>query len=527
MSGFLSKASFQKQLTIALAASIMALTLCGSALTSWLISDQVRTLVVSQATQLTGQFAENSVVAFLVDDLSIVQRQMAMMQSFPGVRYVAILRDDYAPLVADGEPVSLITSEPSAAWRDKPGLAGEDEKHWHFIAPVYTRPSESPYDSTQAVSKKLGYVHVALSKTSVKSLSLVIAMSNIVISFTFAAFLIVWLSQAVKRLTRPLADLANVMVSAQSGTRGPTRATIHGPPEIREIGMVFNAMMERLEGQKDLLESQVAIRTLEANEARDAALTAAHHKAEFLAAVSHEMRTPLHSINGYTQLAIEKLEKRVEQGSITNYLNIVRDSANDLLAHINQILEFAKIEANKIELKLQEFNLGELIEDIEEKVQPLVQSNANELIIKLNGRANVVTDKNKLLQILLNLLTNACKFTDNGTIWLGVTCSPHHLRIEVKDTGIGIAADKQEEIFQPFRQGDMSDTREYAGTGLGLAITKNFCERLGGTISVESESSVGSTFSVTIPLPTHDILSDASPQAVENTLGFELVKRAR
>ncbi len=248
---------------------------------------------------------------------------------------MAILREDYAPLVASGEPVRLIASEPRAAWRDKPGFAGEDGKHWHFIAPVNTRPSESPYDSTQAVPEKLGYVHVALSKTPVKSLSLVIAMSNVVISFTLATFLIVWLSQAVKRLTRPLADLANVMVAAQSGTGGPTRATIHGPQEIREIGMVFNAMMERLEGQKDLLESQVAIRTLEANEARDAALTAAHHKAEFLAAVSHEMRTPLHSINGYTQLAIEKLEKRVGQGTITDYLNIVRDSANDLLVHIN------------------------------------------------------------------------------------------------------------------------------------------------------------------------------------------------
>ncbi len=156
-----------------------------------------------------------------------------------------------------------------------------------------------------------------------------------------------------------------------------------------------------------------------------------------------------------------------------------------------------------------------MIEDIEEKVKPLVQSNVNELTIALNGRANIVTDKDKLLQILLNLLTNACKFTDNGTIWLGINCSHHRLRIEVKDTGIGIPADKQEEIFQPFRQGDMSDTREYAGTGLGLAITKNFCELLGGTISVESESGVGSTFSVTIPLPTHDVLSDSAPQAVE------------
>jgi signal transduction histidine kinase len=260
-------------------------------------------------------------------------------------------------------------------------------------------------------------------------------------------------------------------------------------------------MMKKLETHKDALESEVAIRTLAHKQASDAALSAARHKAEFMAAMTHEMRTPLHSINGYAELVLESLNTTGKNNDTFEWLTIILDSANQLLLRINQILELTRIEANKIELHFESIDLKELINEVKTKIQPLVKANNNQFKIEFSGEKCIRAERDKLLQILVNLLTNACKFTESGSIVLIIECNTQELCIQVSDTGIGIPSEQQRLIFEPFRQLDMSDTRKYPGTGLGLAITKHICNMLSGSLEVISEVGVGSSFIVRIPLP--------------------------
>jgi len=179
----------------------------------------------------------------------------------------------------------------------------------------------------------------------------------------------------------------------------------------------------------------------------------------------------------------------------------MHQSPNQLLLRINQILELARLEANKIELRFENMDLRELLDDLKANIQPLVKANNNTLDIKFTGEKCIRAERDKLLQILINLLTNACKFTERGSIELVVENNSRELCVRVSNSGIGIPADQQPLIFEPFRQIDMSDTRKYPGTGLGLAITKHICSVLGGTLDVISKVGVGSTFTVRIPLP--------------------------
>jgi signal transduction histidine kinase len=174
-----------------------------------------------------------------------------------------------------------------------------------------------------------------------------------------------------------------------------------------------------------------------------------------------------------------------------------------LKLRIDQILEFARFEAGKTEVQIQSIDLQHLIDQLLDMVQPLARRRGNVLRSQLQGERCLEIDSDKIYQIILELLDNACKFTDHGIISLSANCTAQALVIEVTDTGIGIPPDQQALIFEPFRQLDMSETRSYGGTGLGLAITQRFCELLGGAITVASEPDHGSRFRVTIPLPVN------------------------
>lgn len=492
--------SFRSRLTLMLTASILALAVSTSLLTGWLITKRLQALIIDYVVHMTDQFAANSVFAFLVDDVSVAEQALANFRAFPGIHYAAILKSDHSPLVAEGDSPNWTLAEHAGIGQQGPALAGEDDRYWHFVAPVDTRPVVSPYEDSQLVPERLGYIHIAWDKTPLTSLKMLIFVINFGISLGFAGFLIAWLRLRIYRLTRPLSELVNVMSRAQRHETD-ARAHIAGPEETQEMARGFNGLMEKLEQQQASLESEVAIRTLELREARDAALTAARHKSEFMAAITHEMRTPLHAITGYTQLVIEEIQFLEDQERAVEWLTTVLQAANELLFRINQILDLARAEAGKLEVRLTRVDLQQVVARVTETINPLLLNHRNTLRVVSHGRPEFLTDRDKLSQILLNLLTNACKFTQDGSITLYIQCSEQALVIEVVDTGIGIPPAQQALIFEPFRQVDMSDTRKYQGTGLGLAITKQFCELLGGTIAVQSQVGVGSTFTVTLPLP--------------------------
>jgi signal transduction histidine kinase/CheY-like chemotaxis protein len=226
---------------------------------------------------------------------------------------------------------------------------------------------------------------------------------------------------------------------------------------------------------------------------------ASEHKSTFLASMSHELRTPLNAIIGYSEMLYETAQDEGQDEFLPDLAKI-RDAGRHLLGLINDILDLSKIEAGKMELYLEEVDLGALVEEVRSIVEPLAAANANGLeIICPAGLGTFRTDRTKLKQSLLNLLSNAGKFTHEGRIKLEVRPADAEISFIISDTGIGMTDEQQGRLFQAFSQADASTTRQYGGTGLGLAITKRFCEMLDGNIAVASTPGQGSTFTITLP----------------------------
>ena len=223
-------------------------------------------------------------------------------------------------------------------------------------------------------------------------------------------------------------------------------------------------------------------------------------KSEFLASMSHELRTPINALIGYAALLLDGV-----LGEITptqrDALTRARAAAEHLLALINDILDLAKIEAGKMPLNLQEVSLSAVTREVAQQMEPLVHKKGLRFNTVVSGDCPVITsDRTKIKQILLNLVSNAVKFTHEGTVTVAVECAPEGgVRIKVSDTGIGIRREDLDAIWEDFRQVDQSRTREHGGTGLGLSITRKLLDRLGGVVSVESEYGKGTTFTVWLP----------------------------
>jgi signal transduction histidine kinase/CheY-like chemotaxis protein len=226
---------------------------------------------------------------------------------------------------------------------------------------------------------------------------------------------------------------------------------------------------------------------------------ASEHKSAFLASMSHELRTPLNAIIGYSEMLYENAQDEGQDEFLPDLAKI-RDAGRHLLGLINDILDLSKIEAGKMDLYLEEVDLAGLVEEVRSIVEPLAAANANRLEIVCPAALGAFhTDRTKLKQSLLNLLSNAGKFTHEGRIRLEVSPADSEISFVVSDTGIGMTEEQQSRLFQAFSQADSSTTRQYGGTGLGLAITKHFCEMLGGSITVASSPGEGSTFTITLP----------------------------
>jgi len=261
---------------------------------------------------------------------------------------------------------------------------------------------------------------------------------------------------------------------------------------------------EELTAFASRLEQLVAERTRELAIARDDAVAASRAKSQFLANMSHELRTPLNAILGYSEL-LEEDATAAGQTSQGDDLRRIISAGKHLLTLINDILDLSKIEAGQMEVFYELVEPEGLVREVCGTLGPLIAKNGNRFELELKpGLGTIRADATKLRQILFNLVSNAAKFTEHGSVGLRVErardSSGEHLLIVVSDSGVGMTAEQIESLFTPFKQADASTARKYGGTGLGLAITERFCQMLGAGLSVESTPSVGSVFMVRLPV---------------------------
>ena len=286
--------------------------------------------------------------------------------------------------------------------------------------------------------------------------------------------------------------------------------------ELEQTNSQLEEQAQTLETQRDELERTAAAIELKARELEQAS----QYKSDFLANMSHELRTPLNSL-----LILSKLLGDNPDGNLSDeqvrYANTIRSSGNDLLTLINDILDLSKIEAGQLQIQPESVALSRLSNDIRSVFQPVADERGLGFEINLAGDlpASVETDRQRVEQILKNLLSNAFKFTEKGGVELTIgRVGDDRLSLAVRDTGIGISADQQQGVFEAFRQADGTISRKYGGTGLGLSISRELARLLGGAITLESQPGKGSTFTLTVPLvydPAEVAARDVAPALAE------------
>lgn len=468
--------------------------------------------IVQNLHALSGIVAENIQAALLFGDKADVEVTLSALKSKTDITYAEVLDASGNVFVTYGsghvgEGLHRIQST-------RPEFANKND-----IKTYFDDKGAHVYRAIMSGDDFLGVLHVDDSLLSLQRqldqfYTLVISTS--MIAFIASIFLMLWLQQL---FTRPLNQLMGVIQQITHNKDYSQRADINTNDEFKDLADHFNDMLSEVENRglqlqqinKDL-EQRVINRTQDLQQALELANQASKAKSEFLAVMSHEIRTPLNGVLGFAELL--KLQELGEEGN--QQVGLLNSSAQALLALLNEVLDFAKLDSGKLELDAQQFELGSLIKSTIRSHE----STAKHKGIKLECNDFKLThdyfigDALRLQQVLNNLLSNAIKFTSAGAVSLELSSksvgSDFSITFKVRDTGIGLDEAQIQDIFSPFTQADSSITRRYGGTGLGLSICKQLVELMGGKIGVESTLGEGSVFWFTVSLsPLRGVHVDA------------------
>jgi len=358
--------------------------------------------------------------------------------------------------------------------------------------------------------------------------------AGILAIFVLVSGLFAWLvsSRLQILISRPILHLEDTMRLVSVNKNYEVRAFKVYGDEIGRLIDGFNTMLSEIQQRDKALQranDELKTRTTELEaeiihhkrtqeellKAKYAAEDASRAKSAFLANMSHELRTPLNAIIGYSEMLEEEIQDSGRVGNVED-LQKIQAAGKHLLSLINDVLDLSKIEAGKMGLHLETFDVSPMIEEMITTLQPAVAKNANTLQVHLAEEVGMMrADVTKVRQILFNLLSNACKFTDRGTVSVNVEQikveDRDWIQFQVRDNGIGISAKQKENLFQEFAQADASIARRYGGTGLGLAITHRFVQLMRGHIWVESEVGQGAAFTVRLPAQVVSETADPAP----------------
>jgi len=365
---------------------------------------------------------------------------------------------------------------------------------WCFFAPITHE------------SHVVGHVELVTSKSEVKALLLrmLIAIGLTILLFVMVVFLIVRQQSMV--FTSTLAAIESVLKAVSQGVTG-ARVSFSGSDNIDKIRDGFNDMLVEIEQNKQLLDQRVIDRTLELEKALEGSQAANVYKSQIMMTITHEMKTPLHAISMFLQTLLT-LPEGEDLNSLRELNLTALARANDMKENIDTFLLKNKLASDKHDLNHTTVDIMALMQTCAEKVSVLKNRNKNRLMLS-NNPLSFVCDAELLTHIVNNLLSNACKFTQNGDIHLNWWLEHDHLSLQVSDTGCGISAENRSRIFEDFWQEDMRESRKFGGHGLGLYIVKQFVNRLQGEIVVSDNADKGSIFTVTLPSPSDEF---AHPQ---------------
>ena len=336
------------------------------------------------------------------------------------------------------------------------------------------------------------------------------AMGNLaflIISILILAMCIAYISsrQLSRRIIRPVNSLADAMEHVRDSGDLSRRIEDHSCDELGRLSVRYNELLDRISEKESGLQEALG----ELVDARDVAEAANVAKSQFLANMSHELRTPLNAVIGYSSLLKMSFAERGEDEAVSD-LDRVLGAGQHLLGLINELLDLSKIEAGKLDLEMRNIVLERVIRETLVALGPAAQKNRNRLITPETIDINLIyADEVRLRQCLLNLLSNACKFTKNGEVELKidrrVLAGRACVAFEVSDTGIGMSPEQISNLFSPFVQADSSVTRQFAGTGLGLTISRRLARMMGGDIHIQSDLGTGSVFTLWIPEHQHGV----------------------